>query len=112
LESQQKKVRVPLLGEAGLILSKTKSVRLVKRPRDAFDIYYVATGPNGAQAAKTIQTLTLEFDEIAEQVKEFRSWLSSPKNSGAFNRNVRKYSKIENGDPAHAVLQRLSQGAG
>jgi hypothetical protein len=112
LEGQRKAVRLPLLNEAGLILSKTKSVQQAKRPRDAFDIYYVSTGPGGAQAAATIQTLVGEIEEIADQVKTLQIWLSSPENSKVFDRNVRRYSKIQVDDPTIVVLRALSSAPG
>jgi hypothetical protein len=107
LNAQTTTVNVPLLDEAAFFLSKTKSVRQVKRPRDAFDMYYVLTGPNGKEALSIIERLCTESREITDQVEDFRNWLRSPSNLTTFNGNVVKYSRDRRDNPGHIILKCL-----
>ncbi len=96
---------IPLLSEAGLVLSKLNSVKQVKRPRDAFDIYYVLAGPNGSAAADTIKMLANKIDEVQEQVRAFLCWLDD--SAHVFNENVRRYAQIDDGQPSAFVKSLL-----
>jgi len=90
--------KIPLLSEAGLVLSKLNSVKLVKRPRDAFDIYYVLAGPNGSAAADTIKMLANEIDEVQEQVRAFLCWLDGK--AHVFDNNVYRYAQTTDKQPS------------
>jgi hypothetical protein len=102
-------VSVPLMNEAALVLSKTKSVRQVKRPRDSFDIFYVMTGPKREEIVSTIISLTLEFEEINRQLQDFLEWLSKDKKT--FNKNVHKYAPNTLENPTQFILSSFAQQA-
>lgn len=89
-DGSKKTTTIPLLNEAGLVLSKLNSVKQAKRPRDSFDIFYVLGGPKGHAAARQVRQLANDFDEIGEQVESLVRWLDA--NSSIFDRNVSRYT--------------------
>ena len=81
---------VPLMDERGLILSKCQSVSNKKRARDAFDIYFVLSGPNGGPAAAQLKELAEKFPQVATQLAELKKFLvDSP---DKFNERVQEYA--------------------
>lgn len=79
---------IPLLDEVGLVLSKGVSVSQVKRPRDAFDIYYVLSGPESAKIAARLKSLHLSNapDQPLESLKKFVT-----DSGNVFDDNVSQY---------------------
>lgn len=77
---------VPILNAPAFLLSKCESVSIPKRTRDAFDIYYVLSGFNGAKHAAELCSLAARFSQVNEQVEQLRRFLRDEPES--FNRNV------------------------
>ena len=90
-----------MLNEAGLVLSKLNSVKQVKRPRDAFDIFFTLSGQNGEETATTITSMSREVVEVADQLNGFRNWLAGKAN--VFDDNVRKYAPSVSSNPSAFV---------
>jgi len=63
-------VMVPLIDEAGLILSKSISITAPKRQRDAFDVYLAMRQPNIEKTKKKLTT-------ACQQTKDLKSALES-----------------------------------
>lgn len=80
---------VPLMDEAGLVLSKAISVKQPKRPRDAFDIFYVLASPRGPDISAQLVQLSAKFPQVSEQLAHLRRYLAE--NHSIFDRNVGKY---------------------
>jgi hypothetical protein len=80
---------VPLMDEAGLILSKAISVKQQKRPRDAFDIYYVLANPRGSETSVMLTRLGRSFPQVSEQLEHLRRFLSE--SQVTFDANVKRY---------------------
>lgn len=96
---------IPLLDEAGLILSKLNSVKIAKRPRDAFDIFYTLAGPNGAVAGERITQLAGEIEEVKEQIQSFRRWIDIK--AHIFDGNVERYMSVGSNERPSAVVERM-----
>lgn len=96
-------VEVPLIDEAGLVLSKLESVRNVKRPRDAFDIYLTLINSRGV--FKRLKRVA----NIESLVSGFVKYLKDP--DAKFDRDVLKYSKeVPSLSPSQFVLGEISSG--
>ncbi len=89
---------VPLMDEAGFILSKAISVKQQKRPRDAFDIYYVLANPKRSHISAKLVQLGRTFPQVSEQLEHLRRFLTE--NQRIFDANVAKY--LGNYSPAVA----------
>ena len=86
LDAQSSQQDVPLLSVPAFLLSKCESVSTPKRTRDAFDIYYVLTGANGARHAAELRFLAERFPQVNKQVEQLRRFLRDTPDH--FNRNV------------------------
>src|SRR5262249_46987927 len=79
-----------LVTEVGSIFSKCESVRSRKRAGDAFDIYYLLSGPKGAATSGELKALASSslygFDT---QLLKLRTYLDE--NPLLFNQSVEKY---------------------
>jgi hypothetical protein len=80
---------VPLMDEAASILSKAESVKLDKRLRDAFDIYFLLAGPAGPTVAKRLKQLSTSFPQVSDQLSLLLKFLND--NSDKFDANVFAY---------------------
>jgi hypothetical protein len=80
---------VPLMDEVGLVLSKAISVKQQKRPRDAFDIYYVLANPHGSHISAQLVQLGQKFPQVSEQLAHLRRYLTE--SQPTFDANVAKY---------------------
>ncbi len=89
---------VPLMDETGFILSKAISVKQQKRPRDAFDIYYVLANPKRSHISAKLVQLGRTFPQVSEQLKHLLRFLTE--NQRIFDANVAKY--LGNYSPAVA----------
>lgn len=81
---------IPLLNEAGLIITKARSIRSAKRPRDAFDIFYVLTGPKSDEILAKLAELRKADFGIREEIDSLLNYVSEHKNN--FDHNVRHYA--------------------
>ena len=66
LDGQRKSTTVPILSPAAAILSKCESVKIAKRTRDAFDIYYILSGRQGDHVAAQLRDLSNEFPQVSD----------------------------------------------
>lgn len=98
--------KVPILNATAFILSKCESVSTPKRTRDAFDIYYMISGKNGANHTAELCSLAARFAQVDEQVEHLRGFLRN--NPDKFNKNVSMHAGrfIENA--AKDCLEALS----
>jgi hypothetical protein len=96
---------VRVIDGAALVLSKCDSVSKPKRDRDAFDIWYVLTGPDGAQVSTKLKDLS-RFPQIRKQLNTLRTFLNTIDNdfSDRVNRIV---GVVTTPDPAQDVLAGL-----
>ena len=89
-------VNIPLITEAGCILSKCESVSLAKRKRDAFDIYLSLTNIGQADFVKALQPYA-DIDGVAAMLTSLRNFLCEPvENCGStleFDSRVLRYTK-------------------
>jgi hypothetical protein len=91
-DGSQENRAIPLLDNAGLILSKCQSASKAKRARDSFDIYYVLSGVDGAATAQRLIYLAKTFPQIDEQLKHLREYLE--KSPNIFNDRVRQFTGV------------------
>lgn len=80
---------VPLMDEAALILSKAASVKQDKRPRDAFDIYFLLAGSDGRVISQKLKKLATAFPQVSQQLEHLRKFLNEQ--SEKFDKNVSVY---------------------
>lgn len=98
--------QVPILTAPAFLLSKCESVKVPKRTRDAFDIYYVLSGKNGEYHAAELRSLAGRFSQVNEQVETLRSFLRD--SSDLFNHNVAKHAGIYIRSAASDCLSAIS----
>ncbi len=89
-DGQEKEIKIPLLNEPALILSKCESVSASKRQRDSFDIYFVLSGPNGQTTANTLKKMSKNFPQVCEQLKKLENFLTTKNDH--FSSNVYQYA--------------------
>jgi hypothetical protein len=80
---------VPLMDEAALILSKCESVAQAKRPRDAFDIYFLTSGSGAFAISDKLKRLATSFPQVSRQLDALGKFLSEQ--SDKFDLNVSRY---------------------
>lgn len=83
-------VAVPLLSPAAAVMSKCESVKVVKRTRDAFDIYYLLTGNKGKTLARELRDFAKDYPQVKEQLAHLKGFLEE--NPDRFNENVAKHA--------------------
>lgn len=110
LDGAPKAYELPLLGLASFVVSKCQSVRSVKRPRDAFDLYYVLTGRRGQETAAELAQLAGANADVSKHLSDLRSYVCD--NEEAFDRNVRRCSegRLQDVAPGQTLLSRLRSG--
>ena len=98
---------LPLLGLASFVISKCQSVRSVKRPRDAFDLYYVLTGPKGHETAAELVQLARANPDVSKHLDDLTGHVSD--NEEAFDKNVLSFSegRLQDTAPGQTLLSRL-----
>lgn len=97
-------ISIPLMDEVGLILSKVESVRQPKRPRDAFDIYFVLSGPSARVIEAKLRIMCSKFPRVAKRISELKEWIvESPER---FDANVQKYA-VDVNTPSWPVIGAL-----
>lgn len=107
-DGRDTRVDVPLLNLPALVLSKCESASNAKRTRDAFDIYFALTGPNGAAAATELRRLAEGSPDVSAQLDKLRQLLRDEKRP--FDLNVFKHTKPFAGigsSPARTVMDLL-----
>jgi hypothetical protein len=98
-------VRVPLLDEAALILSKASSIKNEKRPRDAFDIYYVLFGLAEFRIIETLRRLAIKYSDVNGQLDILLTWIAE--NKDKFDGSVNQFAKAQIPNPADNILRVL-----
>ena len=91
LDARQCQHNVPILTAPAFLLSKCESASVPKRTRDAFDIYYVLSGADGARHASDLRSLSERFPQVDRQVEELRRFLRD--DPDLFNRNVSQHAR-------------------
>jgi len=113
LQGAEASVCFPLLGHAGLILSKAESVSAPKRPRDSFDIFLATKSGTAHQTIELlkkykhlagVQALLTSLESFAKRPS------STPDQSlNQFDLNVYRFLKMqEESSPSAAVLALLA----
>lgn len=90
LDSTPCKHDVPLLSAPAFLLSKCESVSIPKRTRDAFDIYYLLSGSQGARHSADLRSLAARFPQVDAQVELLRKFLLDDPNR--FDQNVAQHA--------------------
>ena len=85
-----KVVPIPLMDEAALILSKVESVRQPKRTRDAFDIFFVISGPSAYLIEARLREMSSRFPRVAKRLSQLKDWIAE--NPEKFDVNVQIYA--------------------
>jgi hypothetical protein len=98
-------VQVPLLDEAALILSKASSIKNEKRPRDAFDIYYVLFGAANFRTVETLRRLATKYPDVSGQLDILLTWITE--NKDKFDGSVNQFAKEQIPNPADNILRVL-----
>jgi hypothetical protein len=105
---QRANIKIPLMDEQGLILSKCESIKGIKRGRDAFDIYHVLSGPAGHHTAERLAQLAANLPGTKVHLQRLREYIREEPVS--FNERVARYA---NGTPltdcAALVLKMLPE---
>jgi hypothetical protein len=86
----ERTVQVPLIDEAGLILSKAKSIASPKRHRDAFDIYLAMRQPSRDNTITKLTTACKRTNDLKTAVGFLQEYLETQ--SESFDRNVLRYT--------------------
>ncbi|MCF8178542.1 MAG: hypothetical protein K9J74_08545 [Sulfuritalea sp.] len=108
-------VSFPLLGHAGLILSKCESVKYEKRPRDAFDIFLAIESDTANQIRPLLRKHT-HLSGVSRLIQSLREFANKAPHEDAagfkqFDLNVYRYLELRNGDdpaPSETVLRLLA----
>lgn len=106
----------PLLGHAGLVLSKCESVKVAKRPRDAFDIFLALESDTGNEIPSLLGKY-VHIDGVAKLLQSLRSFVSEVRyleseDMKQFDANVYRYVKGSFEDaslPSEKVVNMLNQ---
>ncbi|PCJ99162.1 MAG: hypothetical protein COA45_06910 [Zetaproteobacteria bacterium] len=89
---------IPLMDETSLVLSKCESVKSPKRRRDAFDIYFVLSGPNGEDTANKLKKMAQNFSDVKNQLEKLKKYLTDKSDTFTKNVNHYAYPSGNNGD--------------
>lgn len=82
---------IPLLDEAGCVLSKCDSVRRSKRERDAFDIYFILTGSRGSDTGAKLRSLANQYPDVQRQLNLLRDYVRDHRKT--FEENVARFAE-------------------
>jgi hypothetical protein len=116
LQGENVTLSFPLLGHAGLVLSKCESVKVVKRPRDAFDIFLAVESDTGNQIPALLKRYA-HIGGVAKLLQSLRDFVSDvhyldSKDIKQFDANVYRYVNGSFHDaalPSEKVLNMLAQ---
>ncbi|MDZ4374372.1 MAG: hypothetical protein U1C74_23520 [Phenylobacterium sp.] len=84
-------VTLPILAPSAAVLSKCESVKVPKRTRDAFDLYYLLTGENGEALGKELRELGVAYPQVQGQLDHLKRFLEEQ--SDRFNQNVAQHAR-------------------
>jgi hypothetical protein len=98
---------LPLINEAGLVLSKCQSVKSIKRERDAFDIYLVLSQENINPTIHELSNIYHSNEDVKFLLDDFRSYLQGK--SHVFDKNVQKYCPKDFFDEQVSPSKKVSQ---
>lgn len=84
---------IPILSPSAAIMSKCESASIPKRTRDAFDIYFILTGTDGARHAAELRNLSNQFTQVAEQLEHLSKFLTDE--PCRYNSNVALHARRE-----------------
>ena len=111
-DGKQTTVSVPLIDEAGLILSKCQSIKLKKRPRDSFDIYLILAQENSDATCEKLKQSASEVEPVRELLLELRGFLDcecKDSEGKQFDYNMRNYPSLDSSDPpSDYVIEKLN----
>lgn len=88
-----KEVSIPLINEAGLIFSKSKSAQIQKRPRDSYDIFLALKQLNVADTVSQLRLSSKKYSAVRESLESLSNYIDNPDNY--FEYNIRKYIQDE-----------------
>jgi hypothetical protein len=102
-------VDIPIVDEAGMILSKCKSVSKVKRERDAFDIFLSLKQKGKDNTINKLKTLCNRTNDLKDLVTNLKTFASNE--SDVFNTNVSIFMDIRKTKqlPSDYVLECISK---
>ena len=83
--------QVPLIDAAGLVLSKCESMKSLKRPRDAFDVYLMLIQDKAAETTKQLRAMAERFEDLQTVYATVGSDLLKPHTAANFDNNVREF---------------------
>ncbi len=87
---------IPLLSASAFILSKCESVKIKKRTRDAFDIYYMLSSSNGRKHASELVSLSQNYRQVHDQVNILLTFLRDESMQFNYNVNIHAHANVEN----------------
>lgn len=105
LDGCDQDIEVPILSPSAAILSKCESVKTPKRTRDAFDIYFIASGSSGRNHTQELRNLADKFPQVSEQLKHLKGFLEACPDQ--FNRNVSLHAGRDINNAASECLELL-----
>ena len=108
-ENNNDNINVPLLSAGGCILSKLQSSIIPKRRRDVFDIFYILSGVQGEEAAKSVLANCSKYQEFDDQLSTFLKWVNS---STQVRDNVDHFAPGLGVSAKHCILELLDRGDG
>jgi len=91
LDGRAATITAQVITPVGSILSKCASVAQPKRPRDAFDIFYMLTSNHAANYVAELKTLASEVPAFNEELAKLRAFLLQ--HPDRFENNVGKYAE-------------------
>jgi hypothetical protein len=104
-------VQLPLLNEAGLVLSKCQSIKTAKRDRDAFDMYLMLSQPDNSKTIFQLRTISKGNEDVRFLLNDCCNYVEG--NSLIFDKNVIKFFPSDreiNGEaPSRLVVNSFKQ---
>lgn len=106
---------IPLIDGAGLVLSKSQSVKVKKRPRDAFDIYLILRQSDEHEICEKLRNSAKQIRPIKDLLIELQEFVNESVPDGSFynqfDLNVAKYFTFSNeaARPSDYVASRLNK---
>lgn len=109
LDGTEVTTAITLLTESAFILSKAESVREAKRPRDAFDIYYVVAGPRHDEIRTELTELAVRHQSVVERLTQLADWIEE--HAASFTDRVELYAQTKVPDAVSLVVSTLRYAA-
>jgi hypothetical protein len=97
----------PVIKPVASILSKCASVAQPKRPRDAFDIFYLLTSNQGESYAAELKALVSAVPAFDQELAKLRAFLVG--HAEEFENNVRHFD-AHHGTGSAAIVDRMING--